>query len=534
MGASASTKAVSKEREVESQAASTGALPLLQKSFSNLADPLCNSIPLSSLQECFSLKYTNISCEGGADLPDCFPGILDQMGTSIADTLCVPQKGGITWVEFVRGYIKCCGRMSASSLLNILFRVIALAAERAGCPLNLNFDSNEVDSKASGSISPKDLGMILWVCWIMSWNSRKSKQATESNVVNLPDLNHLVLSAVVSCTDNNTDVDLWDSDVFKLNVELSVGKIHMWALRTVPNLADCFSQFMNARLKRVAAPEQPNGAGTSNVSAEDTSPAKAHLLTCGRAWALSLSQRSSISEEILRICFPCNDDVIEESLLYRSYLHGKGTNRFWSNVEGYHGPLLLVMSASLGESSESSRKWIIGGLTQQGLENRDVFYGSGGCLYSIYPIFHVFSASGKEHNYVYSHLHPAVRVYERNPKPVGIGFGGSIANERIFIDEDFAKVTIRHHAVDKTYQPGSLFPNQGFLPVEASILEVEVWGLGGKMAKEVQISYKKREELFTEQRRKVDLKTFGSWEDSPEKMMMDMISNPNTVRREER
>ncbi|KAJ8436731.1 hypothetical protein Cgig2_027402 [Carnegiea gigantea] len=306
------------------------------------------------------------------------------------------------------------------------------------------------------------------------------------------------------------------------------------------------ADFWESRCKSLLL--QPNGAGTSNISAEYTSSAKAHLLTCGRAWALSLSQRSSLSEGIFRICFPCNDDVIEESLLYRvvrevrngsalnpkSYVHGKGMNRFWSNVEGYHGPLLLLISAILDESSESTGKWIIGGLIQEGLENRDVFYGSGGCLYSMYPVFHVFTASGKEHNYLYSHLHPAVRVYERNPKPLGIGFGGSIGNERVFIDEDFAKVTIRHHAVDKTYQPGSLFPTQDFLPVEASILEVEVWGLGGKTAKEVQISYKKREELFTEQRRKVDLKTFGSWEDSPEKMMMDMISNPNTVRREER
>lgn len=44
---------------------------------------------------------------------------------------------------------------------------------------------------------------------------------------------------------------------------------------------------------------------------------------------------------------------------------------------------------------------------------------------------------------------------------------------------------------------------QGFLPVEALISEVEVWGLGGRGAKELQNSYKKREELFTEQRRKV-------------------------------
>ncbi|RWW48566.1 hypothetical protein BHE74_00045344, partial [Ensete ventricosum] len=32
----------------------------------------------------------------------------------------------------------------------------------------------------------------------------------------------------------------------------------------------------------------------------------------------------------------------------------------------------------------------------------------------------------------------------------------------------------------------------------------------------------------------VDLKTFASWEDSPEKMMMDMVSDPNKVRREDR
>lgn len=43
---------------------------------------------------------------------------------------------------------------------------------------------------------------------------------------------------------------------------------------------------------------------------------------------------------------------------------------------------------------------------------------------------------------------------------MGIGFGGMIGNERIFMDEDFARVTIRHHAVDKTYKPGSLIPNQ--------------------------------------------------------------------------
>lgn len=38
-----------------------------------------------------------------------------------------------------------------------------------------------------------------------------------------------------------------------------------------------------------------------------------------------------------------------------------------------------------------------------------------------------------------------------------------MGNERIHIDEDFAKITIRHHAVDKTYQHAPLIPNQVFL-----------------------------------------------------------------------
>ena len=68
--------------------------------------------------------------------------------------------------------------------------------------------------------------------------------------------------------------------------------------------------------------------------------------------------------------------------------------------------------------------------------------------------------TGKEKNFVYSHLHPTGRAYKSHPTPVGVAFGGTPGNERIFIDEDFSKVTIRHHAVDKTYQSGSLLPDQ--------------------------------------------------------------------------
>lgn len=84
-------------------------------------------------------------------------------------------------------------------------------------------------------------------------------------------------------------------------------------------------------------------------------------------------------------------------LLFRSSLLGRGLNRFWSNIEGYHGPLLLLVSASSKDANEITgkvRRWIIGALTQQGFENRDTFYGSSGSLFAISPIFHAFSPSG--------------------------------------------------------------------------------------------------------------------------------------------
>lgn len=81
----------------------------------------------------------------------------------------------------------------------------------------------------------------------------------------------------------------------------------------------------------------------------------------------------------------------------RSSLHGKGLNRFWSNIDGYHGPVLMLFAASSGysEGGTNSRRWIIGALTQQGFENKDMFYGGNGNLYALSPVFHSYSASGK-------------------------------------------------------------------------------------------------------------------------------------------
>lgn len=536
MGQSSSIEQVSPElREVQSLAASTGALPALEKSFSLLSDPHTNSIPLNSLQKCFSLAFENGISEQTAVQKE-LPVLLSHLGSAIVDLFFLADKNGVSWIEFLKGYVKCCGRTVASTSLNNLFRVFSTTFSKARLPVKLQFESYEDDCKISGSLLPIDLLLLLWICWILLSDSRKLKLNLQKSRGDwsLPDISHLVLSAIESCAEGGHKLDYWDCIVSDLDVQLPATKIHLWALKTVPNLADCFVQFVHARLCCSATHEEKLEPSCS--SAHENSPTEicnTNLLISGRAWAISLSLRSPIYEEISKICFPSNAGDINENLLYRSSLHGKGLNRFWSNVEGYNGPLLMLISA-VHEDNKNTRKWIIGALTDQGFENREIFYGTSGCLYAISPVFHAFSSSGKEKNFVYSHLHPTGRVYEAHPTPVGIAFGGSVGNERILMDGDFATVTVRHHAVDKTYQHGSLFPNQGFLPVEASVSEVEVWGLGGKSARKVQASYKKREEIFTEQRRKVDMKTFSNWEDSPEKMMMDMVSNPNTVRKEDR
>ncbi|OMO87458.1 TLDc [Corchorus capsularis] len=538
MGASSSTQqTVSPEqRELESLAASTGALPLLRNFFSKLSDPQTNTISTQSLQQCFYLSHEDPVYES-EQKPESFPGLLDHLGSSIVDLFFMSEKGGIGWLGFLRGYVKCCGRMSALMSLNILLRIFAMAMAKVGLSSKLEFESDEADCKINGSLLPSDVLLLLWMCWAMLWDVRTSKSSESKAKLFLPDVSHLVLSAVVSCADVNSSLDVWDCDILGLEIQLPVGKFLSWAVTTGPTVPDCFTQFVLGRLGSSVTAEEGSGSSQSISGDISSKASQTLLLTHGRAWAISLVSRNAVNDEILSACFAGDIDGTNGNLLYRSSAHGKGLNRFWSNVEGYHGPLLILISANSEDGSQDngkSRKWIIGVLTQQGFENRDTFYGTSGNLYAISPIFHVYSPSGKEENFVYSHLHPTRKVYESHPKPVGIAFGGTISNERMFIDEDFAKITIRHHAVDKTYRPGPLIPNQGFLPVEAPILEVEVWGLGGRTAKEVQIAYKKREELFTEQRRKVDLKTFASWEDSPEKMMMDMMSDPNRVQREDR
>lgn len=181
-------------------------------------------------------------------VPKGFNELLGEVGSSIVEQFFSTGKDVLDWVEFLKGYTKCCGRTVASTSFNNLFKVFAKANEKAGFPVQLQFDSNEDDSKVNGLLYAIDLIKLLWMCAILSWDSRKLKDHINTGIYGLPDIDHLVLSAVESCAELAEELDIWNNKVSELNVQLKAEKIHMWALKTVPCLAECLAHFVYTRL----------------------------------------------------------------------------------------------------------------------------------------------------------------------------------------------------------------------------------------------------------------------------------------------
>ncbi|OVA12850.1 hypothetical protein BVC80_1805g55 [Macleaya cordata] len=321
MGASSSTdqeitEEEQEQQELESLAASTGALPILQKTFSKLSDPHTNLIPIESLQECFCLTFKN-PMSRMSPMPKCFSRLLCHLGSAIVDLFFVADEGGVHWVEFLRGYIRCCGRMSLSLSLNTLYRLYATMSAKAGVPSELEFETEDDDSKISGYLMSNDVLMILWMCWIMSWSSEISKFSKRQAEVDLPNINHLLLSAVTSCTEISNDVNIWSCSISDLEIQLPAQKLHTWALTTVPSLAHCFTQYIHDRLQKCTTSEDSE---SSSLSIGDSFSSESHntcLLTSGRAWAISLTLTSTLNKELLRTCVPRDGGGESESLLYR-------------------------------------------------------------------------------------------------------------------------------------------------------------------------------------------------------------------------
>lgn len=367
--------------------------------------------------------------------------------------------------------------------------------------------------------------------------------------------------------------------------KMPANKIASWILLYLPGLCDCLSDFVNLKLIEEAPDEQAaslversrsrshssspeNRQNRSSLSEEEANGPKEEeeeaeegkesmaaspgLLSTGSSFVLGLSLRGAMASTLLGIS--CEADgwrKYHPQLLYRASTSGRGVRQLLSRVEGYRDPVLFLFSASTrpsegeeerqtskGGEREAGERWSMAVVLPTGLENRETFYGGSGCsMLVLQPRVKAFRPLGRESNFVYSHSRlPGARYSSSNHSTVtAVAFGGSVGRERVVLDSELETVTLRHHTSCRTYQPGGILPTQGYSPLVSSLEEVEVWGMGGPEASRKLEAYLQRETLFTEQRAKIDMKKFAAnWESSPDKMMLDMVSDPNKPSREER
>lgn len=190
-------------------------------------------------------------------MPDPVLRLLSNLGSTIVDLYFIPDDGGLSWVEFVRGYVNCCGRMTASVCLTNLLRVFEVAAKRVGLAAELGFESDGSDSKVTGHLMPSDVYALLILCWSMSWSTTTImvSKSEEDPVFCVPDVENLLFSAIESCAEGGGSLDFWNCDIFDLQAKVPAGKFMTWVLGTIPRLPDCFSQFVSGSLQRSVALE---------------------------------------------------------------------------------------------------------------------------------------------------------------------------------------------------------------------------------------------------------------------------------------
>ncbi|CAO2044112.1 unnamed protein product [Urochloa humidicola] len=406
MGASSSTANPSPEaheqREQETLASAALALPLLRAAFTRTSSSTAdaNALP-DALAPPRGVSF--LRPPGSLPPPPHFHDLLTGLGPAVASLFsaggaAAGADGDAGWVPFLRGFNRCCARVSASRSLALLLRVYADACAAAGPPCGVQFQPGDEEGKVLVELAPDEIAVFLWMCWVMAWSgsapgaSGDGGGKSEPVAMLLPDVTHLVLSALVSAGAVADDDDIWGWEISTGGKGVKVQEFTSWMLSTASGLGNCLSRYVQGRFRSLVADQTEESSVSTINTSFDTSDV--YLLTRGRAWAIALSLRNKLSEKFLSASVIGMDT---EDLLYRSSVHGKGLSRFWSGVEGYKGPMLILLSAfSKGgvENVDSDRRWVIGVLTEEGFESKDTFYGSSGFLCAAHPIFRMLAPSG--------------------------------------------------------------------------------------------------------------------------------------------
>jgi hypothetical protein len=128
---------------------------------------------------------------------------------------------------------------------------------QAGIATNLNFDLGEDGiGKVTGSLIPTQLVMFLWMCWVMMHGAQVSKLSKdEKGILVLPDLTHLVNSALVISGLVGDDGDIWEVDLSADDKGIAVQNIQAWVLSTVVGISQSLMQYVQQKIQLCAASE---------------------------------------------------------------------------------------------------------------------------------------------------------------------------------------------------------------------------------------------------------------------------------------
>lgn len=191
-------------------------------------------------------------------------------------------------------------------------------------------------------------------------------------------------------------------------------------------------------------------------------------------------------------------------LLYSSTQHGRSLNRYIHHVIGYKAESLFLVTTTKGE--------IFGAYVATPWDTSSSFWSNSNCyLFGISPVLSIrhTQASGPA-NYVYFFSNKK----SFTGKPVGIGFGGSTGNFRLWIDEDLMTGTVR--SMDPSYEMGAIAANPAF-----DIASIEVWGSCTDYAEAGLLRERRLREKDSERARKAAGK--DGWNEGADKFIMDLM-----------
>eukprot|EP01126_Amoeba_proteus_P006764 TRINITY_DN12370_c0_g1_i2.p1 TRINITY_DN12370_c0_g1~~TRINITY_DN12370_c0_g1_i2.p1 ORF type:complete len:478 (+),score=81.56 TRINITY_DN12370_c0_g1_i2:336-1769(+) len=192
-------------------------------------------------------------------------------------------------------------------------------------------------------------------------------------------------------------------------------------------------------------------------------------------------------------------------ILFSAGSHGCSFGRLAAQVAGYGAPTVLLI--------RTEKKEIFGAYVSVAWHPRSSHYkDSNSFLFSLLPNLAIYRSVGENNFYFYD-----VKTKFSNI-PQGIGFGGRLEHFRLFVTNDLSNGYAT--GIDSTYERGKLSSETNF-----NISNLEIWGMGGKEAKEKQIASRKaREEQMSKRKVNAAVAYSGGngWEDGADKFIMDL------------